>query len=292
MPPVAAVVRLSGGLGNQLFQYAFGKAVSIRNGVPLILDAVSGFPRDPYRRSYALGPFAIDSGFLPELQNCPVLADRVRFRLGRWFSGALPMGLRRYRVERDPSRWDPDISRLHLSRRTYFDGHWQHEEYFRDVRDRLVNELTLRRTPSDACLAIADRMAGQQAVALHVRCLRHVTAFTKSTPRLAIDPAYYERAVSCVMQRLSNPRLYVFADDVKWARDNVAPTQPCEYVEPGLADYEHLWLMSRCQAFIIANSTFSWWAAWISNHPDKYVIAPQSGLGQGLWSVPPGWHLL
>jgi hypothetical protein len=287
----AVVIRLQGGLGNQLFQYAFGRAMAIRSGVGLVLDTVSGFPRDPYRRSYALGPFAIECETLPESQASAAAGDRLRGRLSRSLSRVVPLRQRRYVCESDPARWDPAISDLRVQRRTYFDGFWQHEEYFHEIRNRLLQELTLRSPLADECRAVAERLSRPEAVAIHVRCLRHAKANSSVTPRLEIDPGYYERAMTLISERIANPRFFVFSDDPAWARQHIACGRQCEYLAGGRADYEDVWLMSRCRGLIIGNSTFSWWAAWLSRGSPAVVVAPQSGIGRGLRSVPAAWHL-
>lgn len=288
----AVVVRMQGGLGNQLFQYAFGRAMAIRSGVPLLLDTVSGFTRDPYRREYSLAPFAIKCETLPDSQAFVTPAGRLRARLGRSLAWLVPLSQRRYVHESEHSRWDPLISGLRVRHRTYFDGFWQHEEYFREVRDQLLLELTLRSPPADACRAVVDRMAKHQAVGIHVRCLRHAKPGSTAGPRLNIDPGYYERAIAMVNERIADPMFFVFSDDPVWARQHIACGRACEYLAGGWTDHEELWLMSHCPTLIIGNSSFSWWAAWLSRAADLCVVAPRSGIGNGLHSVPAAWHTL
>ncbi len=288
----AVVVRLQGGLGNQLFQYAFGRAMAIRSGVDLVLDTVAGFPRDPYRRSYALAPLAVKCDTLPESRAFASPGGRLSVRLGRSLAQLVPLGQRRYVYESDAACWDPAVSNLRIQRRTYFDGFWQHEEYFRDARDRLLEELSLRSPPADACRAVAERLSQPESVAIHVRCLRHVKAGSSDGPRLEIDPGYYDRAIALVTERIPDPKFFVFSDDPAWARQHISCGRRCEYLAGGWADHEELWLMSRCRGFIIGNSTFSWWAAWLAQATDLLVVAPRSGLGRGLRSVPAAWHQL
>lgn len=292
MTQPAVVVRLAGGLGNQLFQYAFGRALSLRNDARLVFDAVSGFPRDPFRRSFALSAFKVRCDYLPASYGYSSLIGRIRRRFLQAWSERLPLARRPYVVEADYSRWDPSISNLRITRRTYFEGYWQHEEYFRDIRDRLLEELTLSGGPSAECLAIADRIPEGQAVAVHVRCLRHAAAGDAATPRLEIDPGYYDRAIAFIAERIARPVFFVFSDNPDWARQHVSLPQPCEYLSTVRADYDDLWLMSRCRGFIIGNSTFSWWAAWLARASDACVVAPRSGVGRGFESVPSSWRLL
>lgn len=292
MTPPEVIVRLAGGLGNQLFQYAFGRALAVRNGVPLRLDAISGFPRDRYRRSFALAPYNIECGYVPPARSYATPVGRIRRRLLSMYSRCLPIGRGPHVVEAIHGRWNPAISNLRVERSTYFIGHWQHEEYFREIRDLLLRELTLSREPSDACCALADRIPERRGVAVHVRCLRHVLPGAVATPRLGIDAGYYERGINFIAERIANPMFFVFSDAPEWARKNIACRHRCEFLEGGRSDQEDLWLMSRCRGFVIANSTFSWWGAWLSQSASPCVVAPLSGIQRGLESVPAQWQLL
>lgn len=288
----SVIVRLAGGLGNQLFQYAFGRAMAVRNDARLVLDAVSGFPRDPYRRSFALSPFDIRGDFLPASRGYTSLFGRLRRRLLQAYSSRLPVPRRPYVTETDISHWDPLISELRLTQTTYFDGYWQHEEYFRDIRDTLRQELTTTATLAPRCLRLAQSLPERRSVAVHVRCLRHSTAHSPATPQLDVDPRYYSTAIEFMSTRIDNPVFVAFADDLDWVRRHISFPSGTIFPEGKRSDHEDLWLMSQCRGFIIANSTFSWWGAWLSRHDDKLVIAPRSGLERGIHSVPPDWQLV
>jgi hypothetical protein len=272
----AVIVRLAGGLGNQMFQYAFGRALASRNEVPLILDAVSGFPRDPFRRSFSLSPYDIRCDYLPASRAYVSPVSRLRRRLLQAWSRQLPLAWRPYVMEPDAAHWDPAISSLRVAGRVCFEGYWQHEEYFRNIRDQLLEDLTPSQPLSAATRSIADRISERRAIAVHVRCLRHAAAGSSVNPRLEIETGYYERAIALIAERITNPVFFVFSDEPEWARQHVPCQQPCEYLRGGRSDYEDLWLMSRCQGFIIGNSTFSWWAAWLSRAQAGCVIAPSS----------------
>jgi hypothetical protein len=292
MTRASVVVRLAGGLGNQLFQYAFGRALASRNNATFQLDAVSGFPRDPYNRNYALGNYNLVCGFTSLSGSFATPMGRLCKRVEKFRSQWLPLSRRPYVTEDNHQRWNREISNLQVTRPTYFEGYWQHEEYFRDIRHLLLEELTLSSNPSDRCSAIADRIPADRGVAIHVRCLRHAPAGVATEGRLEIDPSYYDRAIAMVSERISNPVLFVFADDPEWARRNVRWPPQAKVLDGVRPGHEDLWLMSRCRGFIVGNSTFSWWGAWLSRSKDKCVIAPRSAVGIGIRSVPPEWTLL
>jgi hypothetical protein len=295
----AVVVQIAGGLGNQLFEYAFGRSLALRNGVPLVLDNRSGFPRDFYKRTFTLDKYRIQCDFVPSSADCSTPLGRVRRRLARWRNSGLPVARRSHVLERDEFVCDPEVREMRIVRPTYFEGVWQHEDYFAEYRDTLLEDLSLREQVSAETRGVAERIDGSNAVCLHVRRLHGVPNQAGAAPlatnaAIHLDPSYYDRAVAFVAERVTRPTFYVFADFPDWARENVRVPFPTEYVMHNGPDkdYEDLWLMSRCRAFVVANSTFSWWGAWLATHPEKLVVAPESGIGCGLKSIPKSWHRL
>lgn len=293
----AVIVQIAGGLGNQLFEYAFGRSLALRNGVPLILDHRSGFPRDFYRRVFTLDRYAIRCGFVSASADLSTFSGRVRRRLTRWRNSMLPLGHRSYVLEPDVFAYDPDIASMRIVQPTHFEGVWQHEEYFAEQRATLLQDLTLQSPVSDATREVAKRIEDSNSVCLHVRRLLGVPNRKGASPlpenaAIHLATSYYDRAISFVAEHVVTPTFFVFADYPEWARDNLRLPFPTEYVlhNGPERDYEDLWLMSRCRAFVIANSTFSWWAAWLATHPEKFVVAPESGIGCGLKSIPASWN--
>lgn len=293
MTQPAVIVRLMGGLGNQLFQYAFGRALALRNGVPLCLDSLSGFPRDPYRRQFELDGF-------PIAKHCEPVSALVRLPLSRWrrqwwhaVAACKPLARRHYVRERSLTTWDPDVANTRIRRPTYFDGYWQHEEYFRDARQQLLHDLTIAPAIGRKAAAIAEGIDRHRAVCIHVRCLRRNAAGNHDDPRLDIDAGYYERAVDMVRQRIDSPSFVVFSDHPSWvqAQRLLPPSGEFLQNDGSRTVHEDIWLMSQFRNFIVGNSTFSWWGAWLSQSEDKYVVAPRSGFNHGIHSVPPEWKL-
>jgi hypothetical protein len=294
------VVRLSGGLGNQLFQYAFGRALAVRHDVPLVVDHLARFARDPfYRRRYLLDRYRVACDHVAAGSALSRRIERVAWRLAAW-RRRWPLLADRSRIrEPDAARFHASIAALPIRGRTTFDGYWQHEEYFTGIRDLLLEDLVLREPVTPQAAALAARLRASDAVTVHVRCGRGLpagatAAQVAASARLDIDPAYYPRAVARLRSRLDAPRLFVFSDHPEWVRQHVSFPEPAEFVTSGTADggIEDLWLMSQCSAHVIGNSSFSWWAAWLATNPAKTVIAPRSGIGRGLRSVPPAWELL
>lgn len=293
----AVIVQIAGGLGNQLFEYAFGRSLALRNGVPLILDHRSGFPRDFHKRVFTLDRYGIDCAFVSPSADLSKPAGRVLRRLKRWRNRLRPIARRSYILERDVFAYDPDVASMRIVQPTYFEGVWQHQEYFVEHRATLLRDLTLRSPVSDATQEVAKRIEDSNAVCLHVRRLLGVPNQKDARPlpenaAIHLAASYYDRAIAFVAERIESPRFFVFADYPDWARTHLRLPFPAEYVlhNGSDRDYEDLWLMSRCRAFVIANSTFSWWGAWLATHPEKVVVAPEEGIGCGLKSIPAGWN--
>lgn len=276
--PARVIVQILGGLGNQMFQYALGRAISHRSGAPLLLDtsviehAPQGTPR-----TYDLDIFAIQ----------PTFAARADVR--RYHShGAGLVGKIAHRLRRAPGAsevihqyqfgYQPKM--LDLTPPLYITGYWQSYRYFVDIEEDLRKEFEFRdamsRLPADLVQAISQ----PGAVCLHVRRGDY------TDPKYAdfIGPSgidYYCRAVARVRELVEHPAFFVFSDDLEWCRVNFewlgGVVRFMDYATPsGLKPHaSDLQLMMRAEYFIIANSTFSWWAAWLAGDRAKLVIAPR-----------------
>jgi hypothetical protein len=269
------IVRLRGGLGNQLFQYAAGRSLAIRSGVPLILDTESGFRGDPYGRTYALGAFALNHavsqadstrhGFRVELRRRLLRRNEIlRLKiLGRYFT--------------------PLIDKLRVSEPTVLDAYCQSPRYFLGVEETLRKELAFMTTPAGMDEAIASEMQLTNSVCVHARRLLGVCANTaKTRPSVvryygACGIDYYRNALSKIAGECGAATAYLFSDDVKWAKENaqyLATTGCTIRVMEEEDTLKSFYLMRQCKHFVLANSTFGWWAAWLGECPSKAVCVP------------------
>ena len=294
-------VQIAGGLGNQLFQYATARRLALQSGVPLELDHLSGFARDFYRRRYLLDRFAIRGEKIAPRAAYVSHRGRLRRALRARWSRDRELADRGYIREED-SRFVPGLLDLRVTRPVYLEGYWQYERYFRDIRDTLCEELAIHTAHDPDNLEYARKIASVEAVCLHVRRL-HGVPDTKDAKPIAdatwkhhIEPSYFQHAVERLAQRVANPHFFVFADYPDWAREHIRAPFPLEFVTHNGSDrdYEDFWLMGPCRHFIVANSTFSWWAAWLARDPDKVVIAPKASVGpdEVLKSTPEDWLLI
>jgi hypothetical protein len=267
--PQPVVVGLSGGLGNQMFQYAAGRSLSFRLGVPLVLD-LSWFGGQE-ERQFALSPFSIKA----ELKTqCPWLSPRSRAlvsRLSRRWLGCI-MGVP---VWREPHfHYSSDFAVL--SGAVFLEGYWQSERYFQDIRSMLLQEFALRESLPSACAKLVEEISGCDAICVHVRRGDYLSNPEAAKVHGTCSVDYYRAGIRELCQGLARPRCFVFSDDPAWVRASLAFDCPMTVVDVNGPNDAHLdlVLMAACRHFLIANSSLSWWGAWLGNHAGKKVIAP------------------
>ena len=206
----------------------------------------------------------------------------------------LPYYRRRVVLERHPYQFDPRL--LDIPAEAYLIGYWQNEKYFAPIADTIRAEFTLKQPLSAASAAVAREMEASEAVGVHVR--RGDYAHNPGTRQKhgLCSLEYYQTCARQILRQHPRAAFYVFSDDPQWAAENLDLGGPRVLVDHNgpERDYEDLHLLSRCRHFIIANSSFSWWAAWLSNWPDKHVFAPKRWLASVQYDasdiVPAGWQ--
>ncbi|TCT03964.1 alpha-1,2-fucosyltransferase [Aquabacter spiritensis] len=257
------VTRLAGGLGNQMFQYAAGRALALRRGTELRLD-LSGLDA-PGARAYGLGAFrltapAAAAGDLPPARRS--WADRL-------------LGRPRRRLVEASLRFDPAV--IAAPDGTCLDGYWQSERYFLDQDAPIRADFTLRAPPDEANAALLDRIAGTTGICVHVRRGDYAADPQVRAVHGTCGPDYYRAALGLLIDRLGGDlTAFVFSDDPDWTRAHIALPVPTVYVTHNAADrpHEDLRLMQACRHHVIANSTLSWWGAWLGEKPGTLAVAP------------------
>jgi hypothetical protein len=266
MPPVVTLIK--GGLGNQLFCYATGRALALRLGRPLSLDITTGYRRDDYGRSYRLGQFPIVANIASPAWCLGGDTHSWQHRLARNYNKLLPLVRRSYLAENRRHGMELLTKAAPLgSHRVYINGYWQDERFFTAAEKVLRAELE---PPAPRTLGGQETLRRIQeasfAVMVHVRRVRY-------SPRLHLD--YYRNAVAQCLASVPGARFFVFGDDQEWARSYIDfAGASVEYVtNPGADELEDLYLMTRCGGAIVANSSFSWWGAWLGQ-VNKRVWTP------------------
>ena len=259
-------VRLNGGLGNQMFQYAAARAIALRNAASVELD-MSWFGADP-SRAYALGPFSIAAK--PKIH----FLDRVtkpRF-LAKW------LGKRTTRLpvfEEAHFHYDEEILRIESP--VLLKGFFQSERYFASVSQIIAEDFKIQTPPSAKALNILRQIEKTDAICVHFRRGDYIQKPKINASHGTASMEYYTSALEWIQLGLAHPHLFVFSDDPDWVRENFKPAIPMTLVDIHSASeaHEDLRLMAACQHFVIANSTFSWWAAWLGSDKAKRVAAPK-----------------
>ncbi|OGR35006.1 MAG: hypothetical protein A2051_10340 [Desulfovibrionales bacterium GWA2_65_9] len=272
------VVRLQGGLGNQMFQYAVGRALALARGVELVFD-LSALAEDPLR-SYALGDFQL-AARLARPGELARLRSPLAYRLMRLSSGN-PAGRALLRALGLPVLYEERAS-THAPEVAYLPGHsllvgfFQSERYFESIAGQLRQDFSLPRPLTPASALLAERINACESVSIHVRRTDYVDNPETCAMHGVLTPAHYTHCVELLSGRIATPEFFVFSDDPDWAEEHIRPGFPTTWVRPrpGASDTEDLVLMSRCRHNILANSSFSWWAAWLNPNPEAQVLAPK-----------------
>jgi len=267
------ILRLMGGLGNQMFQYAAGVNLARRLGTRLLIDS-SDFATQ-HKRRFALDCFCLgcDDGeiLLDDLGAEALVRSRPAWT---WLHARKPD--RYYYFRERQFHYDPYFERVRGN--VVLVGHWNSERYFAGSREAVVAALQLKpELERQLDPALCARVASGNSVALHVRRGDYVQEAKVAQVHGFIGLDYYRDAVAALRARVANPVFYLFSDDKEWVREHFSwlENHVIIDVDNRYRDYEDLALMARCRHNIIANSTFSWWSAYLNRNPDKCVIAPR-----------------
>ncbi len=266
------IVQLTGGLGNQLFQYATARSLALKQNMSLKLDI--NFFKTYEWHDYSLNPFNIKKDYLSEEEIHKSLYEkplwvRLLNRLG------IIKGTEGKIYNERSLEYDSNIFGLNTT--TYLKGYWQSEKYFKDIEDVIREDFRIIPEPSAANEEILQRIKSVNAVSLHVRRGNFVTEPHLLAFHGTCSLDYYKAAVNYIKERVAEPEFFLFSNDINWCRDTLDLGIKIHYVDinDDKTDYEDLRLMMHCNHNILANSTFSWWGAWLNENPDKMVIAPQ-----------------
>lgn len=291
------VVRQYGGLGNQLFQYAAGRyfAKKYRGSLRIAVEWPAKLSSHGNPRPFLLSKFAVDAEFkrISTLERlCLSISPRIEL-------GTRPLrALRKIQIVREQHPhvhiFDPSLT-IHAGTRTaYLVGMWQCYPPVETVAQDLRTELSFREAPEGQNLEIARAIqAIPNAVSVHLRrgdyALEH--------PHSVLSIEYYRAAVQQMRDRLGAATFFVFSDEPEFAREFAASTSDCVVVGHNGDDcaHEDLRLMSLCRHHIIANSTFSWWGAWLNPRKDKVVLLPRQWVRfetSRIQIALPGWAIV
>lgn len=270
------ISNIIGGLGNQMFQYAFGRMLSLSLGVPLKLDVSdftgytrhNGFELDRLFNIAAMRANNNDVRTVLGWQS----ADKVRRLVAR----KQMCFLRRKTMIVEPHfHFWPQA--LDIPDNRYIVGHWQTEKYFCGVAEHIRSDFAFKTALTDKNKDLSHQIKSCNSISLHVRRGDYVSDPKTLVTNGVCPTQYYNKAIKLIVQNVDNPNFFIFSDDSDWVRQNMELRVPCFFVDHnnGLESYNDMRLMSLCQHNIIANSSFSWWGAWLNQNSEKMVVSPK-----------------
>jgi hypothetical protein len=241
------IIKLQGGLGNQLFQYAYGRSLEIM-GKRIVFD-VSFFGGNRPR---------VDTAWKFKLENFNIKTKAIFSGKKHYFHDLF------IRIKR----------RLGFSVESYF----QSEKYFENIKDAIREEFKLKNPISSESQKWSEKIKNSlMPISLHIRRGDYISNPKTKEFHGVCDTEYYKKAIELLNKKIGKFDIFVFSDDIDWAKKNINFTKNIYFVSNSkMPDYEELYLMSLCKHNIIANSSFSWWGAWLNQNPDKIVLAPKN----------------
>ncbi len=291
------VVELKGGLGNQMFQYAVARALAQRQGTGVFLDR--GFLDMDSNGRWTKREYELDVFSGIETSRAGFSAKILQYLHGHRYEArlsSLPSVLFPFKVYREKGHaYDAGV--LSFGRHTYLDGYFQSEKYFLPSATTIRNDFRFASAPSARNAEVIHEIQQHSlAISVHVRRGDYVSLASAHDFHGTMESVYYQKGVRQILSRVpGTPRFYVFSDEPLWVRENLK--LPGEMVvidwNQGKQSYEDLRLMSHCHHHIIANSSFSWWGAWLNPSPEKVVVAPsiwfRGQSEQPADILPPSW---
>jgi len=268
------IVNLTGGLGNQMFQYAFGKTIAAKHRTSLKVHFTNALLN--IQRSYELDVFKISANLatVEDLERFGIAQSRVLNRLLYLFDERYGIQLNKHiKTQRYPFIFDSRY--LSIGDNSYIQGYWANERYFKGMEDIIRKEFTPKKKLDKKNKNILKQIQDVSSVSIHVRRADYITNKTNIPQFIGLD--YYVNAIKEIKEKVSNPVFFVFSDDIAWSKKNLARLSRNMYFishNKGRNSYKDMLLMSACKHNIIANSTFSWWGGWLNKNKDKITVKP------------------
>jgi len=295
------IARLKGGLGNQLFQYSFAKVLSITFNRKLLLDSSlfnyyqsleeqtqlpSSFVREYQLHHFNISSKVINKYLLHFINRYSKNNTNTRSNL---ISKSLNFTII------TPNNFS--FEKVEQNKNIILDGYWQNQDIIDEYKNELINDLKLAQPLNSQYGDLIANINTTNSVSIHIRRGDYINNPEVKKKFVECDIDYYHRSIKYISSKITNAKYFVFSDDIQWAKTNLNNIEDIEFVDNNGVAYEHLHLMSHCKHQIIANSSFSWWAAWLNNNKDKFVIYPRywyydKKLNESAIRIPKNWIIL
>ena len=266
------IVKLMGGLGNQMFQYAFAKSL----GEDVLFDNFWFNQKGNINHAiYGLEDFNTNVSIATKEQIKECLNESVmaQYLINIYKIGGFKVFQTNRVYEKIRNKFQPEL--LQLNKNSYYDGYFQCPLYFNNIKSRLINDFKLKKELTSENLKILNKIHKTNSIAISIRCKEDYYKLG-----WCLSWSYYNNALNYIAERIENPVFYLFADDIEKAVkeiniQNKFKIIPCKSFDENCNYSCGINLMSNCKHNIIANSSYSWWGAWLNNNNNKIVVAPQ-----------------
>lgn len=287
------IVKLQGGLGNQMFQYAVAKALAAHLHTGFKIDTEFLLDRTPREnfvfRDYDLDIFSLKADVATKADTAKY-KNTPQTKLGSYIS-LIGRKLSPYRYYYEP-HFHFDEAVFQLPSDCYLDGYWQTPKYFQAIENDIRKDFSFKDPMPEASVPLAESIKQTNSVCINVRRADFLT----NNFHGVCDMKYFDPAIEIMASKVKDPHFFIFSDDPAWCLENFKLNYPVTFVgheHKGRKFSAYLELMSLCKHFIIPNSSFAWWAVWFSNNKDKVVIAPKTWFTDANWDskdlVPETW---
>lgn len=284
------IIKILGGLGNQMFQYALYLALKEKYPNEILKIDTSCFRGYPLHNGYELKRiFGIDSEEATFWDKLKIAYPYSHYRSWQIFKRVLPKRETMI-VEKNNEEFENRV--FTKGKSCYYDGYWQNERYFKDIRDTILKVFEPKViNPQSA--ELAKKILAKESVSIHVRKGDYVN---NPIFKNICDIAYYQKAIGYIQNKINCNYYCIFSNDIEWCKSNLShliPKDKVTYIDwnTGKDSYQDMYLMSCCKHNIIANSSFSWWGAWLNNNKGKIVLCPQkwNNKQDSLFELPNNW---
>ncbi len=258
-----------------MFQYAAGRSLSILHNCPLLLDT-SDFDGYLLHNGFELDHVFDISAKIAKKENLEsLLGWQYHKKIRRFIKHDKLKIIRKsnYIVEPHFNHWK-NLSQI--SPPYYLDGYWQSELYFNDVIDTIRRDFIFKESLTGKNKELSEKIDETNSVSIHIRRGDYLNNKNKKIHCIC-SLQYYQASINKILEKINNPTFFIFSDDIEWSRKNLTTDFDTTYISHniGKTSYNDMNLMSLCKNNIIANSSFSWWGAWLNSNQNKIVIAPK-----------------
>ena len=278
------IVRINGGLGNQLFQYATACAIAFKLKRKLFLDiawynnihTLEDYtdPNATTHRDFLLKYFNIQSRVLNNIHLNWIKRLEIRSRNSKFFK-LLQKGPLNYLSYTTVDHNNFSLEFIKDHPHVYLTGYWQNNDIIEEYKNLLYNEFILKHPLSADNQHHLKSINSSVSVAIHVRRGDYISKPNSRKVHASCSKNYYYNSIEYLNNNMNDLQFFIFSDDVNWVKDNIHFNNDTTFIDNTGPDYEHMYLMNKCKHQITANSTFSWWAAWLNTYPEKVIITPQ-----------------